>query len=120
MSTLSDGLAARDKATPGEWKNSNPWITANSERTLIAVVSDQSTQIQDGGTQRDANLALIAAAPDALDWIAKALPFVKLDLERRRFEDYDDGENKTYCDRDIAALTALIAEAEGTEKEGEK
>jgi len=98
MSALSDALAAREI-----------WIRfmgANPE-----TMSDE-----DMGIAIECKNRMLAAAPDALDWIAKALPFLKLDLERRRFIDYDDSENKAYGDRDIAALTALIAKAEGTKE----
>jgi len=56
-------------------------------------------------------LPFYQAAPDMAAWIKKALPWLKISLGRMKFVDYDDSENRAYCDRDIAALEALIAEA---------
>ena len=107
MSTLSAALEAGGRATPGPWMADHSVVWSDYDE-----IAD-SWDSKFGITQSRANATIIAAAPDALDWIAKALPFLKLDLERRRFIDYDDSENKAYGDRDIAALTALIAKAEG-------
>ena len=74
MSTLSDALAAMDKATPGPW---------------AAYIGEEINGILDAGGKHlaelwmrksydnKANAAVIAAAPDALAWIKKALPWLE-------------------------------------------
>lgn len=122
MSTLSDGLAARDKATKGPWIKSQQEALIHapegSEVGYIAMIGDTGN---DFGNPLDdifvtpevlANMDIIAAAPDALDWIAKALPYLKGIKEGMEAplmvepEKYD-------------AIRSLIAQAEGTEKDGE-
>ena len=93
--------------TPGPWAISKLATPAyapefgiyagGSERDLARIVGDNST----------ANAALIAAAPDLLDALYLALPFI---------EDcaMDDCYKPGYVNKSLAAIKAAIAKAENT------
>ena len=109
--------AACDKATPG------PWAVNPCKATVDAFDKDRPLSVcgclwpTDERTeeQTEANADIIAAAPDALDWIAKALPILKR-VENRMLA--TDPETWLDYEMQLATLTALIAQAEG-QKEGE-
>ena len=125
MSKLSEALAAMDKATPGL----KPCPFCGKQPQRYATIRDDGSEyniqyycnhgqesamniVETGyfGLEEHAFNCWNTRNPDALAWIKEALPWLKKDLERQKFTDYNDGENKTYFDRDIAILTALIAE----------
>jgi hypothetical protein len=49
-------------------------------------------------------------APDLLALLKRCKPWLELDLERRKFTDYDDLENKAYGDKAISELNALLSD----------
>jgi len=122
MTILSAALEAREKATKG------PWVIGGSYTVRTPLLSNdwicRTRDVRHGhyDIEDNANAVVIAAAPDALDWIAKALPWIvekagetKELLKRIRTEE-DAGEwNKEIpgLEEDLETLTALIAQAEG-------
>lgn len=117
-------LEAADKATPGPWKFGGCAVWKWDGDILADLAFAHNTP-----TNTEANAILMTAAPDALDWIAKALPWMK---DRKGDLSYQVAKMNAckdmgdfWSDRlkqttaELAVLTALIAQAEGTEKEGE-
>lgn len=103
MSALSDALAARDKAIDCKFLDTTTLSQEEQEawEGLADIVQD--------------------AAPDALDWIAKALPWMKDYRKSITFKKCDDPECQVCANNNKRRieLTALIAQAEG-QKEGEE
>lgn len=52
----------------------------------------------------------IPPATDLLALLKQCKPWLELDLERRKFTDYDDSENKVYGDKAIADIEALLSD----------
>ena len=110
MTSLSAALEAKDK------------LVSDASLTSYGCKMAMLDQVGDS-IHRDDTLLL------ALDWIAKALPFVKdhLGLLKAVIQSQDVSqlrESTSELDQRLAhqydELTALIAQAEGTEKEGEE
>jgi len=74
MSTLSDALAAMDKATPGPWDydSSDGRIYADGAWIGDVDLIGQATE-----EEVDADGIIQAAAPDALAWIKEAVEYLK-------------------------------------------
>ena len=105
MTSLSAALEARDKATPKPWSADHSTVCAGDEE--LADFWHNALGIK----QTRANATIAASAPDALDWIAKALPWVR---EMRLHVSLDP----QHAEIEIAELDALIAQAEGKEAGG--
>jgi len=127
MTSLSAALEARDKATKGPWTYrakddcSGDYCVINAEGNAFAqtynapYLGEPDAYFHLGDKTEE--VKMLAAAPDALDWIAKALPILKR-VENRMLA--TDPETWLDYEMQLATLTALIAQAEGTAKEGEK
>ena len=109
MTSLSVALEARGKAAPWPWQ----WIEYGDDLGCSYMADKDGEDLYAGDDARREETGKVAiAAPDALDWIAKALPYLKGIKEGMEAplmvepEKYD-------------AIRSLIAQAEGTEKEGE-
>jgi len=126
MSTLSDALAAMDKATTGPWIAKlclgGSYVIDNTlpeNKGLVRNIAEVSGHLS---TSKDA--ALIAAAPDMAAWIKKALPWVEIRAERLRTllilarAEKDEAYVELIADasEELAALDALLAEAKGEGK----
>ena len=112
--SIKQAIDAMPEASKGPWEIFNRGDYSDyggDSRIILGEDRRVAVVIDDGSEETKANSTIIFAAPAMAAWIQKALPYMKLDLERRKFSDYDDSENKAYADRDIANLTALIAEA---------
>lgn len=111
MSLLSDALAAKDKATKGPWNRYQYDHGGSRIFNGNELIADTFEPKENG--------EVIFAAPAALDWIAKALPWIKeTRCEIQQTIDNSSASLPAFIiGRDV--LTALIEEAEGTEKEGE-
>jgi len=136
MSILSDALKARDKATKGKWYRQETIQPGEGIRTkngfICFMFNPAHYPMQDERyaqeiRQADADATLIAAVPDALDWIAKALPWIEWSKEKYTSEIRDmriaaglTGDDVNIPNVKMRILTDLIAQAEGTEKEGVK
>ena len=115
MSTLSDALAAMDKATPGEWvaristtetpevyiKNAEILAGDNGCVRIVATLNSKERLMD--------NAILLAAAPDMAAWIEKALPL---------FEDAKIAIDAAYGkgSKLVDVIDALLAEAKGEGK----
>jgi len=121
MTTLSAALEARDKATKGPWvvNEKRAMVDAADGEPICALAWPHEKRSE---RETKANATIQATAPDALDWIAKALPWIsekhgetKELLKRIRTEE-DAGEWSKEIpglEEDLETLTALIAQAEG-------
>ena len=126
MSALSDALAAMDKATPGEWvaristtdtpeghtESAEVLARDNSYVRLVAILNKKERP-------RD-NAILLAAAPDALAWIKKALPELESYRDKIQRERLSDSFSGSYRESVIQEerLDAMLAEAKGDNHAG--
>ena len=101
MSTLSDALKAKDKGTKGPF-----------DVVFAGTMGKYSLEKVEGGVHKQLaycgyyDAIRFAAAPDALEWIAKALPWLRYIKANANTDAYLDPA-------DLAAISALIAQAEG-------
>ena len=118
MSTLSDALAAMDKATPG------PWEMRRDDCHYGTMTEIYSGDVIIAESNYDGDTPMIAAAPDMAAWIEKALPWVEIRAERLRTllilarAEKDEAYAELIADasEELAALDALLAEAKGEGK----
>lgn len=129
--------AALGKATPRPWVAGRPdmatlvdgveskWIYAGDQYLAVA-----SGRINGPWEEVIANSQILAAAPVLVErvieleaevqrlkeWQGKAVPYLQNEKTRIQFTDFDDGEDMPYGLRDIADITALIAQAQGGER----
>ena len=114
MSTLSDALAAMDKATPKEWTATariDP--TTRAEAAVWGSDGDMVCMVYGGYEGSEYVEAIdrakyIASRPDALAWIKKALPW----LGEARVNANSEGRFD-----DCNIIDALIAQATGKKED---
>lgn len=116
MSRLSDALEARTKATPGPWESDSfgdqVWKRNETlELNHIADIRGWAWLSKKYGEEKavelqKANQFIIAAAPDALEWISEALPWLMWIVANANYDAYLSKD-------DIEAVRKLIAQAEG-------
>ena len=98
MSTLSDGLKAKDKGTKGPFDV--VFAGTMGKYSLEKVEKGVHKQLAYCGYY---DAIRFAATPDALEWISKALPWLKYIKANANIDAY----------LDPADLAALIAQVEG-------
>jgi hypothetical protein len=103
FSTMAHKCSTSPAHTPGPWhhfgiKTDAPMINAGDDIT-VAVVSKEWTTEQ----EKEANVALIAAAPGLLTWLKHCYE-VESALQR---------ESRALSDEDFRAIAHVLARAEG-------
>jgi len=104
---------SKPKHTPGPWRATQ--AGANVKAGAITDVAYLSRHLK-GEEERKANADLIAAAPDLLDLVERALPIIAAEADRR--DDAFFGQSEPYWSemRDLAnRIEALILKARALE-----
>ena len=112
---IREALDALDKATTGKWtvNENRAMVDSTDGFPICALAWPHAIRSED---ETKANAARIAAAPEAIAWIKRALPFLEF---RRKLLTMliDDGftitSDKEGMRKELAELDALLKEVEG-------